>query len=720
MNLVPRILCTPRACAWSLGSVTWILATLTASAGSLPGQVSPFAVPGEMAFFSLLDLERADLAPVKTAVAERDWAAAKQAWAVHLQTRSQPRWTWSHHDRATLLRLCQEKFGGMDEHIREADRVLARDFDLLGVRKRLERHVEWLQGPIEWTHVLSRFAYWRDLGLAYWATGRKAYAEDFVLLARDWIADNPVPSEPSTGRGPRGSVWRTLEAGIRGDAWFEAMQLFMDAPEFDAETKYLLTRSLVEHARYLHAWGTTYRGGNWQVCESSGLATIGIMLPEFKEAEDWRERGFHYLVEHMRRDVEADGAHWELTPGYHTWVMTQFLKAGLLCRANGYTVPGLLDRHEKMFEFLMNLRQPDGTFVTVGDAGFGRRNSLADNLGLGALMYQRPDFRFLGPNQCAESWLWLFGPGMFDQYARLKPQAPAFTSRLLPDAKYAVMRTGWDADARFLFFDCAPWRGGHSHRDCLQVVVCAGRQLLIDPGVYSYDQPLSVRYFRKTEAHNVLMVDGAEQPAANPELLAWQAGPEADFASGQVAGTNGLRQERSVLFVKPHYWLVVDWVFGSGEHQLARLFHFPLDSGAQAAGKGARTSYQTGANLEVLPADEAHLEMRRGWVPTGPAYAKEGPVAAFVIQSKLPAALGTVLVPFAEEKALPTVKRVSTADPELVQIQLTFPNGRQDDVLIAPAPAKLTLGERTASGRALVVRRGPSGETTIVVKGEGR
>jgi hypothetical protein len=383
-----------------------MLAILAAMAAAPVAQVSPFAVGDEAAFFSLLDLGRTDLAPVKAAVARHDWAAAKQAWAEHLQTRLQPRWTWSHRDRATLLRLCQEKFGGMNKHIREADRVLARDFDILGVRKQLEHHVEWLQGPIEWTHVLSRFAYWRDLGLAYWATGKKAYADDFVLLARDWIADNPVPSKPSTARGARGSVWRTLEAGIRGDSWFEAMELFMDAPD----------------------------------------------------------------------------------------------------RANGYDVPGLLDRHEKMFEFLMNLRQPDGTFVSVGDAGFGRRNSVADSLGLGALMYQRPDFRFLGPNKCAESWLWLFGPGVFDQYARLKPQAPTFTPRLLPDAKYAVMRTGWDADAGFLFFDCAPWRGGHSHRDSLQVVVSAGRELLIDPGNYSYDQPLSVHYFRKTEAHNVLMV----------------------------------------------------------------------------------------------------------------------------------------------------------------------------------------------------------------------
>ena len=215
-------------------------------------------------------------------------------------------------------------------------------------------------------------------------------------------------------------------------------------------------------------------------------------------------------------------------------------------------------------------------------------------------------------------------------------------------------------------------------------------------------------------------MDGAEQPSVNPELLAWQTGPEEVFASGQINGTNGLRLERSVLFVKPHYWIVADWVFGSGQHEVTRLFHFPLDSAVQATVNGAQTRYTSGANLEVLPADDARLEMRQGWVPTGQASAREGPVAALVIRRMLPAALGTVLVPFAQEKTFPTVKRVSHANPELVQIQVTFPNGQQDDVLIAPAPAKLALGEHIDSGRALVVRRGPSGETTIVVKGEGR
>src|SRR5664280_657770 len=108
MNLAHRLLCAPRTCGWVLGGITWILAILAASAASSTAQVSPFAVPDEAAFFSLLDLERADLAPVKSAVAARDWAAAKQAWAAHLQDRAQPRWTWSHHDRATMLRACQD------------------------------------------------------------------------------------------------------------------------------------------------------------------------------------------------------------------------------------------------------------------------------------------------------------------------------------------------------------------------------------------------------------------------------------------------------------------------------------------------------------------------------------------------------------------------------------------------------------------------------------
>ena len=42
------------------------------------------------------------------------------------------------------------------------------------------------------------------------------------------------------------------------------------------------------------------------------------------------------------------------------------------------------------------------------------------------------------------------------------------------------------------------------------------RELLRDPGVYSYDQPLTRTYFKDSEAHNILLIDGQKQIQADP------------------------------------------------------------------------------------------------------------------------------------------------------------------------------------------------------------
>ncbi|MCD6352295.1 MAG: hypothetical protein J7M26_09270, partial [Armatimonadetes bacterium] len=193
--------------------------------------------------------------------------------------RKTPRWTWCLADRDRIIELYDQRFGGLKRYVPAADRVLAREFDFLGVHKKLDHDIQWLQGPWEWTHVLSRFGYWKTLGYAYWATGDSKYAADFVYMLEDWIADNPVPRILTNSRGKHGTVWRTLETGIRAELWFDVMQLFMDAPEFDAEAKYLMTRSLVEHARHLYRYEVAFRYGNWQVVECTGLGAVGIMLP---------------------------------------------------------------------------------------------------------------------------------------------------------------------------------------------------------------------------------------------------------------------------------------------------------------------------------------------------------------------------------------------------------------------------------------------------------
>ena len=689
------------------------LCRVEAAPGTAPA--NPFTVPDEAAFFGLLDLGKPELSGVRTAVEARDWLRAKDAWAGFLQSRDTPKWLWSHRDLAAIKDLYAKRFGGFAKEVPAADKVLARQFNFLGITKTLARDPQWIQGADEWNNVLNRQEYFHSLGLAYWATGDARYAQDFVFLLESWIKANPVPPEVNKSWFKFGTSWRTLETGIRGYNWLGDLQLFMDAPAFDAEAKYELTRSLVEHARRLYVHNDVFRQGNWQVGECAGLTDIAIMLPECREAAAWRERGLAMLTAHMQKDVYPDGAQWEVTPGYHSWVTQEFADVARLCQLNGYKTPGLLDRHEKMFDFLLQIAKPDGRYPPLGDAGIGT-GTIREMMGLGALLYGRGDFRALGPAKVSESSVWLFGPQVDARYAALPSTPPTLGSSLLPDSRYAMMRTGWKPADKYLLFNATPWGGAHNHLDRMEIVAYAGRDLLIDPGMYSYDQPLARTYFRRSEAHNVVLIDGQEQSSPpQAKLLSWHAGPDADFVSGEVGEPGNIQHQRSVFFVRPDYWVVVDHIHGVGTHQVSRLFHFPLGAGAVAEGHTVRTAFPTGTNLAITDPGDSTIQCQDGWVPTGSAKAEKGQVAALVNHTALPAVFCAVLTPFQDAAQLPKVETLPDPDPMICRLRVTFPDGQTDDMALAPQDQPLRLDDKTILGRVLCVRHGPRSNAVITL-----
>ena len=660
------------------------------------------ALGDESDFFGQIDLARPGLETVREAVEKRDWDAAKVAWGKHLEERVSPRWIWTYRDKDRIKAYLEETGGGLATYVPSAEKVLRREFSWLGVSKTLPHDFDWYKPDEyehEWGNVLNRHGYWKTLAYAWWHTGDPKYAEDWVEMLHDWIDENPVKPQI---RGP----WRTLEVGGRCSSWWTLINMFMDAPAFDSEARYAITRSLVEHARLLYRdiKGKGFRGGNWQLGKAKGMATVGIMLPEFKEAEAWRELGFKILQEHMRKGVYPDGGHCELTPGYHFHCMNAFLNAVLLARANGYDIPGLEERHEKMFEFLMQLTKPDRAYVPVGDAGGGWDSKIFESMSLGAFLYNRGDMRYLGADDIRPSWIWKFPQDRLAQYASIVPEEPSLRSHMMPYSKYAVMRTGWKREDRFFLFDCAPWGGPHSHGDRLQVCLYSGRDLLVDPGQISYDRPLAKTYFRKAEAHNVLLLDENDQPKTNPDVLSWNVEDRVEFVSGRISTKNtGITHQRSVLFVKPDYWVVVDHVTGDAAPKLTRLFHFP-DVKVDHDATSARTRFPEGDNVWVHVADDARLEMREGWVVNRKVAATKAPVAAIVSEGSLPATLCTVLVPFASENEIPKIERLPQDDDGTAAIKVSFPDGRADWIAIAAHPTALKAGSHQATGLALCVR----------------
>jgi hypothetical protein len=271
---------------------------------------------------------------------------------------------------------------------------------------------------------------------------------------------------------------------------------------------------------------------------------------------------------------------------------------------------------------------------------------------------------------------------------------------MMSHSQYGVMRTGWNQDDRFLLFDCAPWGGGHCHQDRLQVTLYSGRDLLVDSGQCSYDQPLARQYYRKAEAHNVLMIDEKEQPDSDPEVLSWNVKDRVEFASGRI-NNKELAHQRSVLFVKPDYWVVVDHVTGKGEHTLTRLFHLP-DIDVTKNAHSVQTGYKDGDNLWIGCVDGAAIDMRKGWWQKAARVTPQTPVAAFVSKQKQDlTVLCTVLVPFAKPDEIPTLERLAGNDPEVAAIAVRFKDGRNDLIAVAPEKRELKVGKFTGTGVAL-------------------
>src|SRR5690606_4892869 len=112
-----------------------------------------------------------------------------------------------------------------------------------------------------------------------------------------------------------------------------------------------------------------------------------------------------------------------------------------------------------------------------------------------------------------------------------EPPAAAPLSTVFPWAGQAVYRSGWDADARWSFFDGGPLGTNHEHYDKLHLSVSAyGRDLLVDSGRYTYVGGSHRSFYRSTQAHNTIAFTGkGQKPAASVN----RASQAAQFESGE-------------------------------------------------------------------------------------------------------------------------------------------------------------------------------------------
>jgi hypothetical protein len=389
-------------------------------------------------------------------------------------------------------------------------------------------------------------------------------------------------------------------------------------------------KAYLDHARHLMTYHTS---GNWLTMEGNGLYHVGVLFPEFTDAPKWRETALGWLHAELHNQVYPDGVQIELSSGYHHVALSNFLQAYRIAQLNALPFPDdYLRLLEKMYDFDVYGALPDRRLPGVQDGNYmDIRGALRE---ASTLFPDRADFR------------WYASDGK-------DGAPPAESSHAFPYAGYYVMRSGWDRDARWLWFVGGPFGYGHQHEHKLEIIVEAyGKLFLLDPGSFTYERSKWRDYFIDSPAHNVVLVDGQPQrrrsePRASwvvkePLPHVWTSTPQQDYAEATFDENFGddvkrnVTHTRAVLFVKPDYWVILDTLTAKDgkPHKYEALFHY--DGQVKADGLRVLTQNPDEANLTLAVRPDPGLDLKiiegqenpvQGWLPKGDHQVRPAPVA---------------------------------------------------------------------------------------------
>ncbi|NOZ63252.1 MAG: T9SS type A sorting domain-containing protein [Calditrichaeota bacterium] len=602
-----------------------------------------FAEMSDHEFFQCIDQNFPGLEKVKEALGASDTATAKIELLKYYQ---QPR-------DVRYFKLTGK--GNKSE----ADDNLNHYFTFLGIRK----YAGAADGTIDWTTKDEKDREWHfDLHRMYWivnfgkvyASGHdEKYAREWIAELTDWVRDNS-PGYP-----------RTLDTGIRLREWVESYQYFVAryaSPSISAEDHLLVLKSLIEQARFLKFnWRSE---GNWGASETRGLGAVVVMFPEFKfypddSWESWRDLVLQRLQHHLSNDFYDDGVQFETSPTYHCIEYSSLFLTYKLMNLNNISADAsLTELFVKPLEFIMHIHKPDGFLPQLSDTD---RKSYLEMLQEGADIFQRQDMLYAATKGTQGT-------------------APKKTFALFPNGGYAVLRSDWGENqtkyenTKYLAFDFgsnSPW---HAHYDILNIVIFANNVSMIrDAGRYTYVSGAWRDYFKGTAAHNTVVIDHENQSSqAVGTLLDAATMPGMDFLAASHDGYDNLTHERRIIFIKPDYWLISDFVHGSGEHFYELFFH--LDSPylnyvtLDPVSKAAITP-----NFAVVPAEtDLTAEIDAGWVSNVYNLKYPAPVIKYQKQGPTPISFETVISPIERNNHIVQVSKKQVTDNAGISVANSF------------------------------------------------
>jgi len=542
--------------------------------------------------------------------------------------------------------------------------------------------------PIDWAYMKTTDWYEHKnflnrgspLGVpvdAYYHTADTKWSDFFRNIFYDWLDANPKPTVMSRADYP---TWRTLDSAARL-GWivsrFAKATAGKDIPD-ELWANYLY--SIWEHADYLK--NDDFSGGNWLATITASVMNVAREFPQFSDRPKWLAFGKTGFERNVLRDIHPDGKEMEDAPGYICMAYKGMFNTLQALDAEGVAVDETVrQRMDKALDFIGAVTQPNGRMPAIGDWGGGPPWGIASAIDY----FKRNDLRYI-LTKGAEG---------------TKPPAASVN---FPQGQWSIMRSPYEEkpyeNARHLVFKSSS--GSHGHRDVLAITAYAfGRELIIDPGIRSYEHADIQRYLH-TAYHNTVCIDAQTQPRTPGKTEKWISNPTFDYASATYSGYKGLTHRRSVLFVKPRYWIVHDQIQGAGSHTYDQNWHFAPDANitVQPDAKTIRTNYPEGGNILIVPADTENLDAAPFdfFVATKRFSDSDGntksKAARYRRQGPTPATFNTILYPYAgAQPPTVTVKKTETDRNSATCLQVRIAD--RTDYICIPNDNSTSVSVRT-------------------------
>jgi hypothetical protein len=367
-------------------------------------------------------------------------------------------------------------------------------------------------GDIKYVWEKSRFSYLYDI-IRYDYHFEEDCAGFVFSEIISWINANPINCGPN---------YRcSQETSLRVLNWTFALYYYRNSA--------FLTEEVFDKIQFAVYWQMehVYKNidfsriavrNNHAITETLTLYLIGLLYPQFPNADKWKQKGKAWFEEEIAYQIYDDGTFLQFSINYHRVVVQLLTWAIVLSEKNNESFAQIVfDRAQKSIEFLRTCMVEENGYLP----NYGAND--------GALFFKLNDAAYRDYRPCLDALSnalkinFSFEKGSEDIYwYGLSNQAneiwkPKYGIHCFDKGGYYIFRE----PNSLTFIRCGNHKDRPSQADNLHLDVWyKGENVLLDAGSYQYNtDEETLRYFMGTESHNTIMLDNYDQMKKGPRFI---------------------------------------------------------------------------------------------------------------------------------------------------------------------------------------------------------